>query len=213
MGKTRLYMIRHGQSEGNLKNLFLGHTDLDLTELGHLQAEKTAEHLATVPVDVIVSSDLKRAFNTALHTAEKKGLPVQPDTELREIFAGDWEGVPFSSLQTDFAESFSVWRGDFGASRCDGGESVAELMDRILAAVERIAKENEGKSVCIFSHATPIRIMGGMMKGLSLSEMGEFPWPTNASVTSFEYENGIFTLLEYSRDDFMGDMVTRLSKV
>ena len=71
MGKTRLYMIRHGQSEGNLKNLFLGHTDMDLTELGHLQAEMAAEYLATVPVDVIYASDLKRAFHTALHTSEK----------------------------------------------------------------------------------------------------------------------------------------------
>ena len=116
-------------------------------------------------------------------------------------------------METKYAESFGVWRNDFGASRCDGGESVAELKDRIFAAVERIARENEGKSVCLFSHATPIRLMGGTAKGLSLKEMGEFPWPTNASVTSFEYENGVLTLLEYSRDDFMGDMVTRLSKV
>lgn len=213
MGKTRLYMIRHGQSEGNLYNLFLGHTDLDLTELGHRQAEKTAEYLASLPVDAIYASDLKRAFHTALHTAEKKGLPVRPDPQLREIFAGEWEGVPFADLETKYAESFHVWKEDFGASRCDGGESVAELNERILAAVKRIAEENEGKSVCLFSHATPIRLMGGMMKGIALKDMADFPWPSNASVTSFEYENGVFTMLDYSLDSFMGDMVTRLSKI
>ncbi|MBR3837355.1 MAG: histidine phosphatase family protein [Clostridia bacterium] len=211
MKTTYLYLIRHGQSQGNLHDLFLGHTDLDLTPLGHAQAEKTAEFLAAVPVDVIFSSDLKRAYQTALHTAEKKGIAAQPDPRLREIFAGEWEGVPFADLKTRYAPGFEVWLHDFGAARCDGGESVAELKDRIFSAISSIAQENEGKHVCIFTHATPIRLMGSVVKGLSLKEAGTFPWPSNASVTTLAYENGEFALLNYSNDSFMGDMVTRLS--
>ncbi|MBR7165086.1 MAG: histidine phosphatase family protein [Clostridia bacterium] len=210
---THLYLIRHGQSQGNLHDLFLGHTDLDLTPLGHAQAEKTAEYLSAVPADLIFSSDLKRAYHTALHTAEKKGIAVQTDPELREIFAGEWEGVPFADLKKRYADSFEVWLHDFGAARCDGGESVGELKDRIFYAIRRIARENEGKRILIFSHATPIRLMGCTVQGIPLKEAGLFPWPSNASVTSLTFENDEFSLVEYSCDSFMGDMVTRLSDV
>ena len=208
MDKTSLILVRHGQSEGNLKNLFLGHTDLDLTELGHLQAEKTADFLEAIPADRIVSSDLKRAYHTALHTARRKGMAVEKSVSLREIFAGDWENKPFSDLEARYRESFSFWETDFFRSRCDGGESVMELADRLEKEALRIAEENLGKTVLLFTHATPIRVLASLWKGADKEELSPLPWPTNASVTMAVYQKGAFSLLEYSRDDFMGDMVT-----
>ena len=61
------------------------------------------------------------------------------------------------------------------------------------------------------THATPIRLMGSVVKGLSLKEAGTFPWPGNASVTSLTYENGAFSLKDYSNDSFMGDIATGFS--
>ena len=76
MDKTLLYFIRHGESEANERDAFIGHTDLDLTRLGHQQAQMAAEYLRAIPADVIYASDLKRAYNTAMHTAEIKGMNV-----------------------------------------------------------------------------------------------------------------------------------------
>ena len=79
MAKCRIIFVRHGQSEGNLVRSFLGHTDLPLTELGHKQAEATAEYLKDTDIDIIYASDLKRAWQTAEHIAEKKELEERLD--------------------------------------------------------------------------------------------------------------------------------------
>lgn len=210
MEKTKIYLIRHGESEGNLKNVFLGFTDLDLTELGHRQAEKSAEYLKALPVSAIYSSDLIRAYHTALHTAEKCGLEVRRHRGLREIFAGEWEGKPFQDLVEKYPDSFGVWFHDFYQSRCAGGESVSELQERVTCALREIAEENKGKTVFVFTHATPIRVFCAAAQNLMGQEVNAFPWPSNASVSCVEYEEGTFRLIDYSLDHFMGDMVTRL---
>lgn len=77
--KTTLYLIRHGQSLGNVQRRFLGHTDWDLTELGYRQAARTAVLFQEMPVDVVVSSDLVRAMHTVLPIAESHRLPLLLD--------------------------------------------------------------------------------------------------------------------------------------
>lgn len=208
--KTQLYLIRHGQSEGNKTKTFLGHTDLDITELGHIQAENTAEFFKDIKVDVIYSSDLMRAYNTALHTAEKKGLNVIKNRNLREVNAGQWEGKTFAELETVFKDSYGKWLVDCGNAVCPGGESVAELQKRIVNEIIRIAEENQGKTILIFTHATSLRVFKGYCDACGLDGIKDVPWATNASVTHVEYDAGNFTLLDYSIDYFQGEEITKV---
>lgn len=210
MNTTHIYLIRHGESEGNKSNLFLGHTDLDITEKGHAQAEMTAEFLKDIKVDAIYSSDLKRAYNTGLHTAKRKGMEIVKDENLREIFAGEWENRLFEDIVVEYKEDFKVWKENIGRARCTGGESVEELLERFVSEVKKIAKENEGKTVFIFTHATPIRVLRAALDGLSLDEIQSVPWASNASVTHVVSENGKLKLVDYSIDHFMGDLATFL---
>ena len=212
MNITNIYLIRHGESEGNKIHAFLGHTDLDITEKGHAQAERTAEYLKNIPADIIYSSDLKRAYSTALHTADKKGMKVVRSEDLREIYAGEWENVLFDELMVKYPEDFSVWKENVGRARCTGGESVAELQRRITAEIRRIAMENEGKNIFIFTHATPIRVIKAAFDGYSLDDIQSIPWASNASVTHVEYSEGDFRVVDYSKDDFMLDLLTVLPK-
>ena len=208
MSTTEIYLIRHGQSEGNLRNMFLGHTDLDLTELGHMQAEKTAQYLKNIHADVIYSSDLLRAYHTACHTAEIKGMEVIKDRGLREIYAGKWEGMTFADIIETYKEDFGLWLSNIGRSRCTEGESVAELQQRFVSALERIVKENEGKTVFVFAHATPIRVTNAKWKNRSLDGIKDDPWPTNASVTHARCVNGVYSVVDYSIDHFLKDIST-----
>ncbi len=208
MNTTHIYIVRHGQSQGNLHDLFLGHTDMDLTDLGFEQAALTADFLEHIPIDAIYASDLSRAYHTAEVTARRKGLPVIADPELREMYAGQWEGQPFYGLKAAWPEVFSTWETDFGNSQCPGGESVQQLQSRITGAVERIAKAHPGESVCIFSHAVAIRALSAAWLGLTPNELQNHPWASNSSVTHATYKDGRFTLVEYSRDDFMGNKRT-----
>lgn len=206
----KIYLIRHGQSKANEKNLFLGHGDLDLTDVGIEQAKKTAEYLKTVNADVIYSSDLLRAYNTAKQTANVLNLPIVRDKELREIDCGEWDFVPFDEIKVRFKDGYNVWINDVANAKCDGGESVREVQERLARAVTKIANDNLGKTVLIFSHATAIRCFAAYCACGSVDGVKDIPWANNASVTEVEYVDGKFKLIEYGRDDFMGSIGTGL---
>ena len=211
---TTIYLIRHGESEGNKLSTFLGHTDLPLTEHGKKQADVTAEYLKrqNFRPSAIYSSDLIRAHSTAESTAKLLNMPITKDIGLREINAGEWEDQPFELIADKFAESYNVWLQNIGRARCDSGESVAELQARIVSTITRITDKHKDEVIFIFTHATPIRVLAAHCMNKSLDEVKDIPWVTNASVTKVSYDNGIFNLVEYGKDDFMGDLITRLSK-
>lgn len=211
MNKTRMMFVRHGESEGNKVHAFLGHSDAPLSDKGHEQAEKTAEYLKNEKIDIFYSSDLKRAYQTGCHIAEKHGMTPIPDENLREIFAGKWEWGKFTDLWEKFPVTFKKWCEDIGNSHPDGGEEVSHLYDRVIDEVWEIAKENMGKTVLITSHATPIRALRTYWEGLPCGDMKEFPWASNASVSVCDYfEDGHVEMISYSEDSFMGELSTHL---
>ncbi len=214
MGKCRFIFVRHGQSEGNLRNEFLGHTDLPLTELGHRQAECTAVYLESVPIDVIYASDLKRAYMTAEHIAEHKQLSIIADTAFREVYAGKWEGLTFTEIYENYRDDFDTWINDIGRARCTDGESVAELYGRIIAEVERLAELNEGQTVCVATHATPIRCVRIKALGRPLEEAKDIGWTSNASVTVIDVdtETKEFTMVKDGYDEHLKELKTELPK-
>jgi len=205
---TTLYFIRHGQSLGNLHRRFLGHTNLDLSELGYKQAEKTAEFFKDIHIDAIYSSDLCRAFNTVKPLADMKNLTVIPRTRLREINSGKWENLEFDRILTEYEADYKVWLTDIGNAVCTEGESVAHLQQRVATEVEAIAKAHEGQRVVIGTHATPIRAMTCIWRGLPISEMKNIPWIANASVTKVIYDKGVGKIEEYELTDHLGDIAT-----
>lgn len=198
-----LYFIRHGQSLGNKTHTFLGHTDLDLSELGYRQAECTAKYLNNIDIDSVYSSDLLRAYSTCNEYLKLSGKTAVKNKDLREIFAGDWEGKTFDELQEKYKDTYNVWLTDIGSSHPDNGESVEELCDRVKKCITEIAESNDGKNVAIFTHATVIRSFFNFAYGNSISEMKSQPWSTNASVSVAKYDNGKFEVLDYSIDSHL----------
>lgn len=206
---TKFYIIRHGESLGNQKNLFLGHTDLGLTERGHAQAEITGAYLKDVQIDNFYSSDLKRAYETCKHISDKKGMTITTHKGLREIFAGEWEGKPFEFL-LDNNPSFRIWLNDISNACCDGGESVRELKERVENTFVELAKANPGKTLCVVTHATPIRIMSTVFRSLDLKYVSNMCWVPNASITEVTYADGKWTLIREGFKEHMGDISTEL---
>ena len=218
---TKFILIRHGQSEGNLKGLYLGHTDLDITELGREQAEITAEYLKDEKIDAIYSSSLKRAHNTALPHANLHGLDVVDMEELKEIYLGVWDGVDVDVIRRDYRHEFDVeWKQEFGTYTPPGGESVKSSADRMYDALSRIAETSDGKCVLIVSHAAIIRAFWCKISGYEPHTWGAMcPFPTNASITTVEYKDGKFypknfSFAEHFSEDFItGDKAVMQTKV
>ena len=208
---THLYLIRHGESEANKIDAFAGQSQFDLTEQGRAQAEKAAEYLSTMHVDAIYASDLPRAYHTSLPTAARLGMEVIKTQGMREIDAGEWDGRTFEDLRKNDV-NYPAWITDFGHACPTNGESVLQLQARVLAELTAIAERHDGQSVLIFTHATPIRTFAAHCAGKTADTMREIPWMSNASVTHAIYEDGKFAMVEYDKNDFMGDLVTVLPK-
>lgn len=206
---TKIFLVRHGQSEGNNKQIFLGHTDLGLTPLGSLQAEAVGDYLKGKNISAIYSSKLRRAMLTAAPLSDKISVPVTESEGIMEIYAGEWEGNTYDELLEKFPKTYGVWMKDIGNSVCDGGESIADVQKRGLAALRDICEKNDGKNIAVVSHGGCIRSMMCHFYGKPLSEMKNIPWVSNASVTMVNYDNGRFEIEKADITDHLEGLMSR----
>jgi broad specificity phosphatase PhoE len=146
---TTILLARHGETDWNREGRWQGWADPPLNDTGRGQAQALAEQLHELSFDAVYSSDLRRASETAEIVAAPHELPVVADPGLREIDVGSWSGLTRAELEVRFPN------GD----RPDG-ESREQHAARVLAAVERIAREHEGAArILLVTH-------GGTMRAL-----------------------------------------------
>lgn len=139
----RLVLLRHGQTNFNAGNRMQGQLDTDLSELGRDQAGAAAEVLAKRQPLLIISSDLRRALDTALALGERSGLPVQVDTRLRETHLGDWQGLTHHEVDALAPGARLAWRDDARWAP-HGGESRIDVAARSMSLVgELVAGQTE----------------------------------------------------------------------
>lgn len=212
---VRIIVVRHGESLGNAHHLFLGHTDMDLSEHGYRQARALADYLKKEEkIDKIYSSDLLRAYNTVKTYADGVGMEVIRSENLREIYAGDFEGREFEELAVSYGDFFTVeWVKNFGTFKLPNGESIIEAGERFKREVVRIASENEGKTLLIGAHAAVIRSFWGIISGIAPDELAEkLPHPSNASCNYCVYDGERLVPERYSVDFYLEKVgVTKLN--
>src|SRR3712207_5927460 len=171
-----LLLVRHGQSEWNAAGLMQGQTaHVPLTELGHAQAAAAARELARLRPGVLVSSDLRRAVQTAEHCARATGLPVATTPALREQGYGVLEGRPSRELW-DLVD----WTDPHWAA--EGGESLAALHGRVAEMFARLLADPPTPVVALVTHGDTIRAAQAVAAGLGPDEMPAVT-PHNGTVT------------------------------
>lgn len=207
---TTLIIVRHGESNANGSGFFAGQLDIDLSQRGLQQAELTAQYIREhYHVDAVYSSDLQRAYHTALPIAKSCKTEIIQLPQLREIFAGEWQGVSFDELQTRYSDTYSVWLNDIGRAYPVNGESVEALSERIWAQVQEIAQKEQNKTVVIVTHATPIRALLCRVEGRPLADMKDVGWVSNASASIIRVEADRWRLEQKSVDVHLADLKTR----
>ncbi|MDZ4265452.1 MAG: histidine phosphatase family protein, partial [Mycobacterium sp.] len=137
MTVRRLVMLRHGQTEYNAGSRMQGQLDTELSDLGREQAVHAAEVLAKRQPLLIVSSDLRRALDTAVTLADRCGQPVSIDTRLRETHLGDWQGMTHLEVDAVAPGARLAWREDARWAP-HGGESRVDVADRSLPLVQEL---------------------------------------------------------------------------
>ena len=196
---TTIYLVRHAEAEGNLYRIAQGHYNGIITPRGYQQLAALKKRFESVQIDAVYSSDLFRARTTARAIYEPKGLAVRLDEQLREVNMGSWEGRTWQELTMEDPQQMYNFNRDLSQWEIEGGESVAHARDRMIAALKRIAKANEGKTVAVVSHGAVLRITLGTLQGLSLQELGQTPHGDNTAVSCLEWDGE--TLRVVYRDD------------
>nr|WP_055506011.1 bifunctional RNase H/acid phosphatase [Nonomuraea pusilla] len=157
---TSLLLLRHGETPLSVERRFSGLGDPELTANGLAQAAAAAERLSKEPYrpDVIVTSPLRRARQTAEEVARRTGLPVEVVEDLRETDFGAWEGHTFTEVRRRWPAELDAWLADPDVAP-PGGESFAAAAGRVQAAGERLVEQYEGRTVLAVSHVTPIKLL------------------------------------------------------
>ena len=193
---TKLIIVRHCQAEGNLKRLFQGRTDCDITPKGRAQIGATAEMLSAEPIDVFYTSSLIRAQKIARGINVYHDVPIITDDRLIEIDPGKWEGQYLEDIAREYPKEFSDWNNDPAVFQAPEGESMSDVYNRVSAAVNDIVRDNPGKTVCIVSHGCTIKTMMCYLHGWQVRDIGGIPLGTNMSVNVAESDDrGGFKLI------------------
>jgi glucosyl-3-phosphoglycerate phosphatase len=173
----RIVLLRHGQTDYNAEGRMQGHLDSRLTELGRTQAAEAAPVVATLGADLLVSSDLSRAVDTAEAVGAASGLPVKLDPRLRETHLGEWQGLTVDEVEEDYPGAIATWRSD-PTWAPPGGESRVEVVARARPVVDEIDAEYAGTDGA--SETALLVAHGGLIAGLvtGLMELPTAVWPT-----------------------------------
>jgi broad specificity phosphatase PhoE len=171
---TTLLLVRHGETDWNAEGRLQGHTDRPLNDFGRRQAAALADRLAGDGIDAVYASDLARARETAEILAERLGLPVVTDPDLRERNWGNWEGLTGS--ERDRVEYVGEERDVHG--------------ERVIRAVRRIAELHPGERIVVVTH-------GGSLRRIQVAAYGmALPVIENCSVWAVAHEDGTFRPIE-----------------
>ena len=155
---TITVLLRHGQTPMSVQKRYAGRSDVPLTDLGVRQAVAAAKRLASAGLDVIVTSPLRRAVQTAEEVAAATGAPVLSDEGFRETDFGAWEGLTFAEVRERWPAEMAAWLAD-PAVAPPGGESFTEVSERVTAALHRVLAARDRQAVLIVSHVTPIKML------------------------------------------------------
>jgi broad specificity phosphatase PhoE/orotate phosphoribosyltransferase len=203
--KTRLYIVRHAETEGNANRLCHGWTDAKLTEKGYIQAQRLADRFKDIDIDVIYSSSLIRTKETARHIAEVKDLPINITDNLKEINAGYWEDKKWEDIPGIWPYEYHTWENIPHIHSMPGGETMEEFQQRLISEVELIIRNNKGKNICIVSHGTAIKALTCYFRGCTLEEMVNNIWVDNTSITIVDYVDGEYNVSIEGDNSHLGD--------
>jgi len=190
---ARIFLVRHGRTTLNAQGRFRGLRDVPLDEQGLADAAGAARRLADVPLAAVYTSPLLRTRQTAEAVAAPSGAPVLVEPDLVDLDHGRWEGLTPEEAAALDAEAFERFRADPRTAEAPGGERLADVERRVLAALRRIGERHPGAACAAVSHEIPIRLVVAPLADVRGPAVWELPVPTG-SVTELRFAGGTLAL-------------------
>ncbi len=177
-----LYIIRHGETNSNIRRTCLGHKDVELNESGKAQALDLCKRLANVQFDAVYSSPLSRAISTI---APYEKTPVIMNFALIERDFGIWDDMTFDEIKSAYPNEYEKWHADWLGYKIPEGESSAEVQSRVNDVMDKIINNHPNGTVAVVTHLGTARHIISHLLGLT----AEQSW-------LFTFENAKYAVIE-----------------
>lgn len=189
----RLLLVRHGLTRWNEETRYLGYTDIPLNEIGKQQAFALAQEMHEEHFDQIYTSDLQRAFETAASVKANRELPLIPDSRLRELNFGAFEGLTFSEAKTKYPDMLTAWLENYDQPP-NGGESFSSFSERVGSFLDDLKMIEGPKTYLIVCHGGTLREIVRILLGLSREAHWSFRFDP-ASLSEVHINGGCPTIV------------------
>jgi 2,3-bisphosphoglycerate-dependent phosphoglycerate mutase len=203
---TELLFIRHGETDWNRRQCFQGQIDVPLNGNGQEQARRLGARLASEPHDLLFSSDLSRAQQTAAPVATAWGLQPVLVPGLREQKFGEWEGLDFPAIQQRYASLWPLWLEQDADFAVPGGESLNQFHARVMGAVKELASQHVGRRLAVVTHGGVLDMLWRTANGLPLTGLRACPIP-NTGLNRLRWAGGALTVDRWADDEHVKDLL------
>lgn len=198
---TKLVLVRHGETDWNVAEIFRGRLDVELNETGRRQAEQLGQYLADREITSIFSSPLKRATETAEIVARKHHLKVEVAPELNDYHFGEWQGLSHQQVREKYPELFGEWLKNPQLVTVPGGESLGDVRKRVLGLVDKVVSRGEGTCLLV-SHRVVNKVLICALLSLDNTHFWNIRLDT-CGLTTFTYEEERFILTRHNDTSFL----------
>ncbi|UCV02985.1 histidine phosphatase family protein [Dechloromonas denitrificans] len=190
---TRICLVRHGETEWNAARRIQGQIDIGLNETGLKQAEAAGRWLKGAGIAALYSSDLKRAWTTALAIGVALALTPRPVPEMRERRYGVFEGLTYDEAKASHPDGYAAFEGRNADYDFENGESLKAMFARVTGKLQEIAAAHPGQNVVVVLHGGVLDIINRFVRGNSLETLRDFLIP-NAGINWISMADGRWTL-------------------
>jgi len=198
---TEIILVRHGETEWNVTEIFRGRIDIDLNETGIKQAELLAGYLSKIKVEAIYSSPLKRALQTAEIIAGYHKLEVNTAPGLIDFNFGNWQGLSHQEVKDKYEELYTAWINHPEQVRMPAGESLDDVRERAMGVVNDTIARHKG-TIILVSHRVVNKVLIGALLGLDNSHFWKIKQDM-CGITTFIYENEQFILTKHNDTSYL----------
>jgi len=198
---TTIMLIRHGDTDWNVEEIFRGHADIELNEIGIKQAQLLAKYLEDLPIEEVYSSPLKRALKTADIIAGPHNINVIPSHELMDFDYGEWQGLSHDAVRQKHKALYDEWLKNPHLVKMLKGESFDDVREGAISLVNQVTTRYRG-TVALVSHRVIHKVLICILLGLDNSHFWNIKLDT-CGITTFIYEDKRFILEKHNDTSFL----------
>lgn len=201
--KTRLFIVRHTETIGNIEKRLTGRKDYEITENGQILIQKLTKELENIKFDKIYSSTSGRAIKTVEQIAKKQNLKITESDELCEMYFGiydGWKWEDVNKIQPEIKQTQNEINEIVGIPK---QENMEETANRIYDYILRILKDNEGKTILVSSHGIAIEAFLRKIENVKFRYEREKFCQHNVAINELEYENNKFKIIRLADINYL----------